>query len=975
MSNRPNRPDWPDSPDSPVAARVRAREPAALDEVSSAPIRLRSDNLVERPWGGRRLLSYKRAGERPGRFGEAFELAADDSDPEAARHPSTVVFADGSTISLPELVRLAPRRVLGEASFAAFGARVPLLPKTLDVHGLLSVQTHPPGNPEVYVILDCEPGATLRLGFRAPVDPEALQRELTAGRRDQEALLALLRPDVDLDLLQAEIAPRLASSDELPALVEAVARHLREPSDRARIEQLLDRLATLYRRVLDRLNTVEVAPGQVIFNAFPPAAETGVTPSAEVHALGDPRGRSMLALEIRRPGPTFRAWDHLRFPMREVAIERAIATMNVDASDPDDFRVEPRPLAERPGVWRSIACPAFVVDHVRPAEGEAAEALAGGSFSTLHAVRGRVRLTGAGDWGELAAGESVLIPAGVEALSILGCTPDAEVVQVVLPMPTVDGRARNLADLRALAPASSGPRQVLAIVNGGDGPAVGQRLRAMARTIFRADGSTDVVAHEERTRRGQFLGLLDAHRAFVDGHGPLDPDGVALAIMLPGKGTRASPLTQRLHGIKPLLPMPMRVEGPDGPRWLDGATASLWSWTLVAHTLERAGFSGLACKWGDEPQIPAHALADFRGDLRGVDAVRFGARSRVTEDLARNKEWLHVDERTGDLIVQVHRRPRAQLVAWFGRDPSEAEVHAHVHTGSPAFSHRFLRHAHAVFGDVEGWLDVDGYLFEALTQDADAWAGEVERDAGLRAVLDGCPDFYARARELRRRIEAERGHPLRIAVIDLGEALYWGDIGQARKARDVYAILTAPGPEGAFARSLAGITDGPDRHGNWTAGDVQIPDDGRVRDSVILDSRVEGSAVEIEGAVVARSQLGDAVLAPGSVSVDARATSLILEAGAFAYASVAVGGAVGGFLRVPAQFVHTSIPADPRDPAGGLESWFADLRVDLGAEAHYAQPRWGNPTSLAAKFEQVRQRELSPAEVDAWIRASAGELG
>src|SRR5690606_21484397 len=139
-----------------------------------------------------------------------------------------------------------------------------------------------------------------------------------------------------------------------------------------------------------------------------------------------------------------------------------------------------------------------------------------------------------------------------------------------------------------------------------------------------------------------------------------------VGIMLPGKGTRLSPITQRLGGIKPLFPVPIRAEQHGEPVWLDAATASLWTWTLVAWMLERQGFRGIAWKWGDEPQIAARELAGFDHDLSDVDAVRFGAAATITDDLARNKEWLLVDPQTGDLVVQLRRRERVQLLERMG---------------------------------------------------------------------------------------------------------------------------------------------------------------------------------------------------------------------------------------------------------------------------------------------------------------------
>jgi hypothetical protein len=940
-----------------------------LQRLASEPLRLRSDNLIQRPWGGQRLVEFKglAGAARSGRFGESFEVSAFARDPESARHPSVVEFDDGSSMRLTELLARAGETVLGAAFFAAYGPCFPLLPKFLDVEALLSVQSHPRGNPEVYVVLDCEPGASLRIGFSQDVDRAAMVAALEAGRADQEALLQLLW--VSEEKLAEVCSDLFGTPDAVKRLSERFTPLLRDASAVPRLRELLTRLDACYRETLALLNRIEIAPGMVLFNAHPPGSPARRTPSAEVHCLGNPARKSMLLLEIRRPGVTYRAWDHVRFPRRELAIAQAFETMSCAASQPGDFVVEPQSIAERPGVFRSVQCPAFIVDHLRPKPGMAVLATTEGLPTTLHAIAGEVHLYGPEDrdWGTLRAGQSLLLPAQLERLRVEALTPDAELVQVTVPLPSVasetgervskaEAQRYNLARMRRVVAESQGPSEVLAIVNPGDAASMATRLVARAPAIFRADNATTIHCHEEQTRRGQLLGMLDALRAHRAARGELDAERTAVGIMLPGKGTRLSPLTQRLRGIKPLFPVPIRAEQHGVLVWLDAATASLWSWTLVAWTLERQGFRGIAWKWGDEPQIAARELASFDHDLSDVDAVRFGAAARITEDLARNKEWLLVDPETGDLVMQVRRRDRKQLLERMGLadEPSAA---AHVHIGSPAFSHSFLRHAEVVFGDCEGWLDVDGYLFEALTQDLEVWADEVQRDAELQALLARCPDFYERARELRRRIEDERGHAMRIVVVDFGSDPYWADVGQLDKARAVWSELAKLDEEAAFARLLAGIDEAEaDRFGNYLVGDSQIPNDGSVRNCVVVDSVVtRGMAA---GAVIVRSRLELAGLEPGAVAIDCRVNALRMGRDTLAF------GSVGDYLRVPDHYVHTSIVADPNAAKREFQSWFADARQNPGAPENYDQPRWGNPTSFAAKLEQMRNWSGDPAELD-----------
>lgn len=941
-----------------IAERLRAREPGLAARIAELPIRIDPDNLVERPWGGRLLAALKGVEARAGTFGESFELAAAPDDREAAEHPSIVVLDDGSTLPLPELLALAGEALLGEAFVRVHGPRIPLLPKLLDVEGLLSIQAHPRGQPELYVIVEAEPGATLRLGWRDDIDPDALARRLERGRAAHATIAALLDPG---PAAAQVLARELAEGRDAPTLAAALRDHLRPAANLEELRAALDEAIAIHRELVDRLHRLDLARGDVIYNACPASPHAREVGSAEIHALGDDLGRRALIFEVRRPGVTYRAWDHLRLPPRPLDIDRALASVSPRASTPAQFRVTPVPQRDQIGVARLVANPAFVVDRLTPTPAHPIELRAlAGLPASLHGLRGEVELVHAIDrrvLGRLRAGQTLLLPHDHAPLrvSTSGRDEGCELLHVQLPIgpdlprelelePSAAAKRSNWSDRARVVAASLGPSEVLAIVNGGDGPTIAAQLEAQRRAIFRADGATRIHVHEEHERRGQLLGLLDALREH-----PLDPNRVALGIMLPGKGTRLSPLTQRLRGIKPLLPLPIRARANHA--FLDAGTASLASWVLVGWTLERLGFRGVAWKWGDEPQVPARVLArlelDLDLDLREVDAVRFGARVEVDEDLARNKEWLAVDPATSELRVQVRRRSLAELRERLGAPEGEPLV-AHVNLGSPAFSHRFLAAAADAFAGCEGWLDVDGYLFEALTHDEPAWQHERERDAGLRALLERVPDFYARVRSLRSRLEVERGRPLRIAVIDFGEALHWCDVGQLGKAREAFAALVGPGEPGAFARVLAALDQvEPDRWGNRVCGASRIPDDGSVRDCVIVDATIESGLAE--RSVVVRSALGRVRLEPGSVALECAVDQLALGRDAFAF------GSTIDRLEVAPAWVHTSIPRDEH-PDSPLESWWADSREDPGAPSNYEVPVWGNPTSFAAKFAQVRRR-------------------
>lgn len=404
-------------------------------------IRLKRNNLVERPWGGLRMLAYKGCAPLPDQktitgmgVGEAFETAACPSDPESAEHPSIALLPDGSEIALPQLLRSAGREILGEKLYEQFHGEIPLLPKTLDIQELLSIQAHPPGNTELYIIIDAEAGATIRLGFRHNIDPESLRDELVAGRRTQEALLGFLRSDVDPHELQAVLAPWLADRQAPPgAAVAALQPMQKSGTDLTELESCLGLLKSVYWHVLDLMNEIPVRAGQVIYNATPRRVRdaTGLPESAEVHALGNPGCREILMLEIRRPGVTYRAWDNVRFPIRDIDIDRTLGAMHLGATSAEEFEVAPDAVPGQPGVYRSVASECFVVDHIRPNPDPVR--VADGGFRTLHVIAGTATLTdGEGAQTRLGTGESALVPAAVNGFQVEG-NAHAEIISVTLP--------------------------------------------------------------------------------------------------------------------------------------------------------------------------------------------------------------------------------------------------------------------------------------------------------------------------------------------------------------------------------------------------------------------------------------------------------------------------------------------------------------------------------------------------------------
>ena len=191
--------------------------------------------------------------------------------------------------------------------------------------------------------------------------------------------------------------------------------------------------------MLDSLNTIPVSPGQVIYNATPtrllagPSAER----SAEVHALGNPDGKEILALEVRRPGPTFRAWDNVRFPVRDIDIDAALNALNLTATSAEDFIVAPELIPGRAGALCSVDSPSFRVEHLRPGGApEQGVVVAAEPPHCLHVLRGTAefqRESGEAI-GTLSRGESALVPVGVGAYVASAREEGVEIVKVGLPL-------------------------------------------------------------------------------------------------------------------------------------------------------------------------------------------------------------------------------------------------------------------------------------------------------------------------------------------------------------------------------------------------------------------------------------------------------------------------------------------------------------------------------------------------------------
>lgn len=138
-------------------------------------------------WGGNRIASFKNEKAEASNVGESWEISA------VPGHSSVVTNGENKGLTLIELCQKYTDRLLGRDSIGKYGEVFPLLVKIIDAADDLSVQVHPDdalaqkrhnsrGKTEMWYIIDREPGALIRCGFRSAVDPARLDTLVAEGR-------------------------------------------------------------------------------------------------------------------------------------------------------------------------------------------------------------------------------------------------------------------------------------------------------------------------------------------------------------------------------------------------------------------------------------------------------------------------------------------------------------------------------------------------------------------------------------------------------------------------------------------------------------------------------------------------------------------------------------------------------------------------------------------------------------------------
>jgi hypothetical protein len=194
----------------------------------------------------------------------------------------------------------------------------------------------------------------------------------------------------------------------------------------------------------------------------------------------------------------------------------------------------------------------------------------------------------------------------------------------------------NIQKCRNIIQTNQGPRLVN-VVSGSqaDQQYWQERLMKTRQDVFRSNGETVILSSLEGTRKGNFLGSLNAWQEIqktMDGKA-LPP--MILMNMVFGLGKRLSPFTQALANRKPAFPTPMLSSSQEV--YLTTADVAAMTASLWQHHLESNGFRGIIVKWGDEAIIPGKIWESEASKYENVDGIRYVWQTEPTEDLAREK--------------------------------------------------------------------------------------------------------------------------------------------------------------------------------------------------------------------------------------------------------------------------------------------------------------------------------------------------
>lgn len=142
--------------------------------------------LKQTLWGGDRIIPFKHLNDTLPNVGESWEVSAVEGS------ESIVANGPDKGFTLPEMVRKYKEELMGEANYARFRNKFPLLIKFIDAKLDLSIQVHPDdtlakkrhncfGKNEMWYVVDADKGAKLISGFSEQITPKEYKERVHNG--------------------------------------------------------------------------------------------------------------------------------------------------------------------------------------------------------------------------------------------------------------------------------------------------------------------------------------------------------------------------------------------------------------------------------------------------------------------------------------------------------------------------------------------------------------------------------------------------------------------------------------------------------------------------------------------------------------------------------------------------------------------------------------------------------------------------
>ncbi len=142
--------------------------------------------LKQTLWGGDKIIPFKHLNVSLPNVGESWEVSAVEGS------ESVVANGPDKGLTLPEMVRKYKEELVGEANYARFGSKFPLLIKFIDAKLDLSIQVHPDdalakkrhnsfGKNEMWYVVAADKGAKLISGFAKEITPKEYKERVHDG--------------------------------------------------------------------------------------------------------------------------------------------------------------------------------------------------------------------------------------------------------------------------------------------------------------------------------------------------------------------------------------------------------------------------------------------------------------------------------------------------------------------------------------------------------------------------------------------------------------------------------------------------------------------------------------------------------------------------------------------------------------------------------------------------------------------------